>query len=360
MSDMGVRLFKIETDGAFREYVQTGFQIEHREEVLETWIENNPEKILEDGKLLIIGRQVATDLGGYIDLLGVDREGSVVVLELKRDRTPRETLAQAMEYAAFAESLSSEQLDSIFLTYMEEEGANLALYHKEYFKLTDDEAVVFNQDQRIVIVGQKITAEIQQTSRFMRKKGLRVTCLEFSFFKTESGERLMSVNPIVGSEPTGTRQVRSVSAPTITEEQFLSSLDDNGRPVFIRLLDHAKAKGYTLHWGTKGLSINRRIDGTNVPLCYGYPPHAVYKQSVYTPLVGGGGLLGKVARPGDARREIDELIRATKLFEARGQEWRCGIERSFGESEIDQLVEWIDDIARTVDTHGLRSGEEDE
>ena len=36
----------------------------------------NPGGILEDGPLLIIGRQVPTDLGKSIDLLGVDREAT--------------------------------------------------------------------------------------------------------------------------------------------------------------------------------------------------------------------------------------------------------------------------------------------
>ena len=52
--------------------------------------------ILEDGGILIIGRQVRTDLGGFIDLLGVDRGGNVVVVELKRDRTPRDAVAQPL------------------------------------------------------------------------------------------------------------------------------------------------------------------------------------------------------------------------------------------------------------------------
>ncbi|MCY3597266.1 MAG: DUF91 domain-containing protein [Acidimicrobiaceae bacterium] len=37
--------------------------------------------------LLIIGRQVKTDFGGVVDLLGLDDEGRVHVLELKRDKT---------------------------------------------------------------------------------------------------------------------------------------------------------------------------------------------------------------------------------------------------------------------------------
>ena len=52
------------------------------ESELEEWLEANPDGILDYGPLLIVGRQVPTDLGGSFDLLGVDRVGNVVVVEL--------------------------------------------------------------------------------------------------------------------------------------------------------------------------------------------------------------------------------------------------------------------------------------
>jgi RecB family endonuclease NucS len=45
--------------------------------------------------VLLIGRQVPTAHGKFIDLLGVSGDGVLQVLELKRDRTPREVVAQA-------------------------------------------------------------------------------------------------------------------------------------------------------------------------------------------------------------------------------------------------------------------------
>ena len=74
-----------------------------------------------NGPLLIIGRQVPTDLGKSIDLLGVDREGNVVVVELKRDRTPRDVVAQALEYAAFAAKLDAGALEGILGEYRPDE-----------------------------------------------------------------------------------------------------------------------------------------------------------------------------------------------------------------------------------------------
>lgn len=41
-------------------------------------------------ELLVVGRQVPTDYGGFIDVLAVDSDARLHVLELKRDRTPRD------------------------------------------------------------------------------------------------------------------------------------------------------------------------------------------------------------------------------------------------------------------------------
>ena len=50
-----------------------------------------------DPRLLVIGREVETDFGGFIDILCIDAEGDLVIVELKRDRTPREVTAQALD-----------------------------------------------------------------------------------------------------------------------------------------------------------------------------------------------------------------------------------------------------------------------
>ncbi|GAB4079964.1 DUF91 domain-containing protein [Modestobacter muralis] len=67
--------------------------------------------------LLLIGRQVPTDFGKFIDLLAVDDEGALHVLELKRDRTPREVVAQLLDYGSWVRTLTHEQLLDIFATY---------------------------------------------------------------------------------------------------------------------------------------------------------------------------------------------------------------------------------------------------
>lgn len=349
-----MKLFGITPDETFKEYVETEFQVEHREAILENWLERNPHSIIEDGNLLIIGRQVTTNVGSFIDLLAVDKQGDVVVVELKRDRTPRDTLAQALEYASFAERLDYEQLEDIFCTYIDDESVNLAQYHRDYFELMTDEAAVFNKDQRIVIVGQRVTPEIRQTSTFLRKKGVRVTCVEFTFFETEERLRLLSSDIVVGKEPAQLSRISSGSLPQTSEEQFLESLDEYGKPVFAKLLAFAQTNAFPIHWGTKGFSMNIDLNGTHVVICFGYPPHCVFKQSVYTSLLGRGGLLSKVDVSEEVAQELLSVARETGLFEPAGRELKCVIERAFTESEVNLLISWCEKTANIIKKYGLR------
>jgi RecB family endonuclease NucS len=66
---------------------------------LEAILERDP-SILGLDVLLIVGRQVITSLGTRIDLLAIDSEGSLYVIEVKKGRTPREVVAQALDFPA--------------------------------------------------------------------------------------------------------------------------------------------------------------------------------------------------------------------------------------------------------------------
>ncbi len=85
-----------------------------READLHKWLEADP-KLL--GDLLLIGSEIATDFGGRIDLLALDPAGIVHVIELKRDKTPREVVAQALDYASWVATLTLDDLQDIYRRY---------------------------------------------------------------------------------------------------------------------------------------------------------------------------------------------------------------------------------------------------
>ena len=70
---------------------------------------------------LVIGRQVKAKFGKYIDLLAMDQEGKISVIELKKDKTPRDVIAQAIDYASWIQGLSYSEVAEIYHEYAKEE-----------------------------------------------------------------------------------------------------------------------------------------------------------------------------------------------------------------------------------------------
>lgn len=85
-----------------------------KEEYIKSWIEENSDLLGVD--ITIIGKEVPTGYGRHakrIDLLALDTEGNLVVIELKKGKTPRDVVAQALDYAQWAESLTEEKIKEI-------------------------------------------------------------------------------------------------------------------------------------------------------------------------------------------------------------------------------------------------------
>src|SRR5262245_50377565 len=104
MSDE-VRLWQVRANERLAPIPRARLDLEAR---LEEWLAADI-SILDEA-LLVIGRQVETDFGGLIDLLCVDGNGDLVIVELKRDKTPREITAQALDYASWVVNLTHDRV----------------------------------------------------------------------------------------------------------------------------------------------------------------------------------------------------------------------------------------------------------
>lgn len=344
-----MRIFGIQSDGNFVEYDQEPFQVGHTEETLHDWLEANPEGILENSKLLIIGREVQTNLGGRIDLLGVDPLGNVVVVELKRGRTPRDTVAQALVYAAFAKLLNADHLETICRTYMNDESLNFAEHHRRHFALSDSDSVTFNKDQLIVIVCQNLSPQIRLTSQFLNSKNVSVTCVEFSFFQTKEGDRIMSQEIVVGEESHRPVHVSSRSAPTVDEATFLASLDDNIRPDTVRLIEWSKEKSRRISWGTKAFASHVVVDGSSVSVFRVYPPGPRSRQVLFLTF---NEIEKKSAVPEEVIQGLRKRAESTGLFKTRGpKDLQRIMDNRMSDVEMNTLLESLDFISEAIQNH---------
>ena len=187
------------------------------EQHIETWIENSPWAIIQDELVLWIDRQPsAQDEEGTIfpDLLGVDSEGNLVMVEFKRGRTPRDVVAQLLEYASWTSELSEEQIHEIADAYFEKRdefrGKTFFEAFREVFEVPEtDELPSLKRKLRLFVIAEEIPPRVARVCRFLRiSYKMDVSCISVSKFQTESGDEIVSTETKVGDEEIVTHQKR--------------------------------------------------------------------------------------------------------------------------------------------------------
>jgi len=192
-----VRIWEVGADDALNEVAPlAGADIDALESQIEDWIVSDPATIDDD--LLLIGRQVRTD-SGPLDLLGVLSDGRLVIIELKRDRTPRETVAQALDYTSWVALQSPERIRSLAESYL---GADFLDAFRDHF---DQEAPELNlTTPAIRVVGSRLDAATERMiSHLSTQYGMDINGIVLRHVTLSTGERLLT-RVAVATETGGT------------------------------------------------------------------------------------------------------------------------------------------------------------
>jgi hypothetical protein len=156
------------------------------EQQLEDMIVAAPD-ILHD-QWMLIGRQQDTGFGGRIDLLAIAPDGALILIELKRNKTPREVVAQAIDYATFVETLESDQIARIYNDFAP--GRNLTSDFQARFGLPLDEENL-NGSHQIVVVAAAIDASTTRIVRYLNERDIAINVLCFQVF-ADGEDKLLS------------------------------------------------------------------------------------------------------------------------------------------------------------------------
>jgi hypothetical protein len=156
------------------------------EQSLEDMIVASPE-ILSD-QWMIVGRQEDTGFGGRIDLLAIAPDGALILIELKRGRSPREVVAQAIDYATWLEGLDAQRVGHIFARFAPEH--DLARDFLARFGEPLDETTI-NQSHQIVIVAASLDPSSERIVAYLNKRDVAINVLCFQVFDAGS-EQLLS------------------------------------------------------------------------------------------------------------------------------------------------------------------------
>ena len=147
------------------------------EQALEDMIVAAPQ-MLSDSWMLI-GRQERTGHGGRIDLLAIAPDGALVLIEIKRDRTPRDVVAQALDYASWVEKLGADDIDAIYNRFAP--GHSLAEDFQARFGAALDEEQL-NVSHQIVIVAASLDADSERIVAYLGARDIAINVLCFQVF----------------------------------------------------------------------------------------------------------------------------------------------------------------------------------
>lgn len=148
------------------------------EQQLEDMIIRDPSIL--SSEWMLIGRQERTNDSGRIDLLAIAPDGSLVLIELKRDRTPREVVAQALDYAAWVESLTTERLVQIYQRFSNN-GSLDADFRKRFGISLDEETL--NQSHQIILVASELDASTERIVAYLNSRDIAINVLFFQVFR---------------------------------------------------------------------------------------------------------------------------------------------------------------------------------
>jgi hypothetical protein len=191
------------------------------ESQLENYIESDP-AVLGEG-LLIIGRQVPTGHGGFVDLLAIDEAGTVHVIELKRDKTPRDVTAQALDYGSWVSSLSRAEIVNIFTAY--QPGVAFEEAFAEAFGDAPPEDL--NASQVFTIVAASVDNATERIVRFLNESfGVPINVVFFRHFE-DNGSSYLARTWLVDQEPQaaserGTSKQRKSREPWNGQDWYVS------------------------------------------------------------------------------------------------------------------------------------------
>lgn len=164
------------------------------EKLLEDMIIQEPGMLSDEW--LLIGQQERTYNNQPLDLLAIAPDASLVLIELKRDKTPREVVAQALDYASWVEKLTPEKIVEIYRKFTS--GGDLAKDFEKKFQRKLDENEM-NQNHQIIIVAAELDPSTERIVAYLNDRALSINVLFFQVF-AHGNEKIISrtwlLNPV--------------------------------------------------------------------------------------------------------------------------------------------------------------------
>ena len=169
----------------------------------------------ENSSLLIVGRQVRNEGNGRSDLTAIDKDGNLVLIEIKRDVKDIKSRAEAFTFQAirYVASYSkikgvSDLAEKVYVPFLEkykkakpQEGQNMLDLAKDKLKdfLGQNNKTDLSGKQRIILVAGEFDEETLSASDWLCKNEIDISCIQLNLFK-QNEKYLLDVKKLIPQE----------------------------------------------------------------------------------------------------------------------------------------------------------------
>ena len=149
---------------------------------LSKWVEQYP-TILGEELLIVTSEYDRFDkTNERLDLLAIDKDGNLVVIELKRDDSGKSVDLQAIKYAAYCSTLRLTDIVGMYTRYHKQKGTDIPAEAAQQTILDfidNDDFEELNDRPRIILVAKEFRPEVTASVIWIRKFGLDISCVKF-------------------------------------------------------------------------------------------------------------------------------------------------------------------------------------
>ena len=233
-------------------------------------------------------RIIAEEFGDFeesrrrIDLLGVDREGNLVVIELKRGEDGGHMELQAIRYAAMVSSMTLDQAIAAHTRMLSGPDAEVVARKEilEFLELDSAEEAELTDEVRIILVAADFSAELTTSVIWLNRHGIDLTCVRLKPYRM-GDELLVDVTQIIPLPEAADYEIK-VRAQAQEIKKVRSARQELFRRFWAQYIERSRTKTSLYanrstsgdHWisagiGRSGFSLNASVteDGTRIE-CY--------------------------------------------------------------------------------------------
>lgn len=150
------------------------------EKHIEHWLAGHPEILLPGEQVLVIAQSISGK--SMADILALDSSGRLIVVEIKRDWSSRETVGQLLEYAAKLSDCGYAFLEGEARKYRRDESLDLLAAFQATFPDSPAGRDEIGQVQRILVVAPEADESLRSIVAWLTKHRVPIQFVPFSVY----------------------------------------------------------------------------------------------------------------------------------------------------------------------------------